>query len=182
MVSRTKPQVGETHRLLSYTKSDHSPMSCVGAALVTVIAYLVLSAIVRVMSNSGTKSDQIVCYGTLIFLVILMVWGVRIAYRDSRARQAQRKSWAKGCETALLTIVSRHEAVSWWDDYYSRGRSAPADLVLEMNSDQKAVSPNGTTIKAEVSDYVYNRLKGCNTVRVYYMRESPTAFLLEEEL
>ena len=51
-----------------------------------------------------------------------------------------------------------------------------------MNYDQKEVSPNQTHVKVDVSQYVYAYLKNRNTVRIFYMSESPLIFLLEEEL
>lgn len=111
-----------------------------------------------------------------------MLLGVRDADKESKAKEAERRRWAKDCKTALLTIVSRHEASSWWDDSSYRYLNAPNSLKVEMNSDQKAASPSQTIISADVSQYVYNRLKECNTVRIYYMPESPMTFLLEEEL
>ena len=108
--------------------------------------------------------------------------GAQDAYQESKAREAERKKWARECKTALLTIVSRNEAVSWWDDYSNRYHNVPNSLGLEMNSDQKAVSPNQTTVEVKVSQYVYDRLEKCSTVRIYYMPESPLTFLLEDEL
>jgi len=51
-----------------------------------------------------------------------------------------------------------------------------------MNSDQKSFSPNQTIVSVKVDDYIYKRLENGNTVRIYYMPESPLTFLLEEEL
>ena len=102
--------------------------------------------------------------------------------RKVQKGKRKRERWAKGCETALLKIVSRREAASWWDDYSYRYRNVPHSLGLEMNSDQKAIFPNETNIEVRVSQYVYNRLEKKNTVRIYYMPESPLTFLLEEEL
>jgi len=111
-----------------------------------------------------------------------MLPGARDSYRKSKARKIEKEGWIKGCKTPLLKIVSRREAKSWWDNYDGRFHGWPDSLDLEMNSDQKAVSPNQTIVKVEVSQYVYERLKERNTVRVYYMPESPLTFLLEEEL
>ena len=86
------------------------------------------------------------------------------------------------CETAKLTIVGRGEASSWWDDYANRYHSSPNYLVLEMNADQIAVSPLQTSVRVEVDQSVYNRLKESSSTRIYYSPESPLTFLLEDEL
>ena len=179
---RNKPEIGKTNSMSSHTKIDDDPMSCVWLPLGIVISYFVLSAIIRVISNSGSKLDRIICYGTLICFVGIMLLGARDAYQEGKAKEAERKKWANGCKTALLTIARRHEASSWWDDYSFRYHNAPNYLEVEMNSDQKAVSPNHTIIRAEVNQYVYDRLKKSNTVHIYYKPESPMTFLLEEEL
>lgn len=178
---RQEPEIDKTKSLSSHTKPDDKHGSYVGALLFIVIAYFFLSAIGRVMSNSGSKLDQIVCYGTLICFVIGMFLEARHAHRESQARKAKRQRWATECKTALLTIVSRQEGFSYWD-ISDRCRYAPNSLEFEMNSDQKAVSPDQTIVWAGVSQDVYNRLKECNAVRIYYMPQSPLTFLLEEEL
>jgi len=95
---------------------------------------------------------------------------------------AEKKKWAEGCKTALLPIVHRHEATSWWDDYDNRFHNTRSSLELEMNFDQKAASSNRKIVRVEISEYVNNRLKERSTVRIYYKPESPLTFLLEEEL
>ena len=153
-------------------------MSCILLPIAIVVSYIVLSAIVRVTSNSGSKLDQIICYGALICVVVILLLGARDLWQQGRARAAEKAKWAEGCGTAILTIVSRRGASSWWDDYSNGYRNAPNSLSLEMNSDQKAVSPHDTVVTAAVSKYVYDRLENRNTVRIYYMPESPLTFLL----
>ena len=103
-------------------------------------------------------------------------------HKEREVRTTERINWAYGCKRAHLKIVSCSEAKSWWDDYSYRYRNAPNSLILEMNSDQKTVSPNQTIVKVDVSQYIYDRLKERNKVRVYYMPESPLTFLLQEEI
>ena len=133
-------------------------------------------------SNSGSKLDHIICYGTLaIFFVILLV-GARDAYRESLTRKVEKEKWANGCKTAQLAIINRHELTSTRDDYDYRYHTSPNFLELVMNSDQKAVAPNQIIVRVEVSSHVYEHLKERSKVRIYYMPESPLTFLLEEEL
>jgi len=51
-----------------------------------------------------------------------------------------------------------------------------------MNADQKAVWPHDTIVEVKLSQHVYDRLEDSDTVRIYYMPESPLAFLLEDEI
>jgi hypothetical protein len=134
------------------------------------------------MSNSGSNLDRTICYGTLIFFVILMLRGVQAEYQASKARKAEREAWEKGCKTASLVIVRRSPALSWWDDSAYRPMRTPDSLELEMNSDQKVASPTQTTVYVNVSPHVYKHLEKSSTVRIYYMPESPLTFLLEDEL
>ncbi len=162
--------------------NKYEPLGCGWSLLVTVIAYFVLSAICRVTSNTGSDLDKMIFYGALVCFVIVMLLGMQQSRKESNARQAERQAWAKGCKTALLTIASRHEAASWWDDYAYRYHNAPCRLELEMNSDQKSVCPNQTIVDVEVNQSVFDRLKECPTVRIYYPPESPLTFLLEDEV
>jgi hypothetical protein len=178
---RKKPKISKPNSMPSHQKSDDSMFCCL-LPLIIVISYFVLSAIIRVTSNSGSKLDQIVCYGTLICCGIIMLLGVRDMYQGLRTMKREREKWAEGCSTGQLTILSRREAKSWWDDYANRFQNIPYSLDLEMNSDQKAVSPNQTVVSVRVSDHIYKRLEGYNSVRIYYESESPLTFLLEDEL
>ena len=101
-------------------------------------------------------------------------------YRDSQVAAEERQQWKNACKSAELTIINRHESESYDDGY--RYRTAPCRLELEMNSDQRAVSPNQTIVSVSVSDTVYKRLEKCDSVRIYYLSGSPMTFLLEGEL
>ena len=179
---RKKPEFGKTDSLPSNRRSDDDPMSCIFLPIAIVVLFFVGSAIVRVTSNSGSKLDQIICYGALICVVVILLLGARDLWQQGRARAAEKAKWAEGCGTAILTIVSRRRASSWWDDYSNRYRNVPNSLELELSSDEKAAFPRGTIVTVKVSQSVYDRLEERNTVRIYYMPESPLTFLLEEEL
>ena len=179
---RKRPALGKTTSLTSPGGAKDEPLGCGWSVLIILVLYYGLFAINRVSSNSGSKLDQVICYSTLICLVILIILGVRDMRRESRALQTARLKWAAGCETAKLTIVGRGEASSWWDDYANRYHSSPNYLVLEMNADQIAVSPLQTSVRVEVGQYIYNRLKESSSARIYYPPESPLTFLLEDEL
>jgi hypothetical protein len=155
-------------------------MYCVRLPLVIVISYFVLSAIIRVISNSGSQLDQIICYGALICLLIVILVGAWDMIRDSQMAAAKTQQWKNACIKAELTIINRYEGGSYDDG--DRFHTVSASLELEMNSDQRAVSPNQTSVKVDVSAYTYKRLKKRKTVRIYYMPESPMTFMLEDEL
>jgi hypothetical protein len=179
---REVPDIGKTRAWESPAELGDDPMGRLWLPLVAAVSYFVLAAVFRVTSNSGSKLDRIVCYGTLILLVFVILLGARDTHRQTRAKHAERKAWAMGCRTALLTIVGRHEAISLWDDYSQRYHNSHNSLDLEMNSDHEAALPTQTVVSAQVSQYISDHLKERNTVRIYYMPEAPMAFLLEEEL
>jgi hypothetical protein len=179
---RKKPDIHETVPRNAHPASDNESMGCVPLACFVILSYIILSAILRATSNSGSKVDQAICWGTFTCLVITLFLGVRETHQESKAREKEREEWAKGCTKTSLMIVARHEASSWWDDYTFLYHNAPCSLDMEMNTDQKAAVPNQTIVHAEVSDHVYERLKGCSTVTIYYRQDSPLAFLIEEEL
>jgi len=179
---RIRPEPGKSTSQTSPAGSGDKPLGCFWSAIIILIAYFVINAIVRVTSNSGSKLDQVICYAALICFVIILILGVRDMRRESKAKQTARVNWATACKTTQLTIVRRGEAASWWDDYSNRYHTSPNHLELEMNPDQIAASPYHTTIRVEVSQFVYDRLKERSTVRIYYQPEAPLTFLLEEEL
>ncbi len=179
---RKKPEFGKTDSVQTRSESDDDAMSCILMPIGVVVSYFVLSAITRVIFDSGSKLDQIICYAALICFVVLMLRGVCSMYQDSRAKVAERTRWAEGCTTAVLAIVGRQKAASWWSDYYNRYLRVRNSLRLEMNFDQEVALPNYTTVDVEVSQSVYDRLEERSTVRIYYVPESPLTFLLEEEL
>lgn len=184
--SRIKPEILKKETLQSPPKSSDDSMGCITLPLGIVISYFITSAVVKSMLNTATKLEQYVCYGTLVFFVIMAVLAARDRYKESQARAAERAGWASSCKTECLNIVSRQKAktTSWWDDYSYRYHNyrRPNLLMLEMNTQQRAVSPDQTMVSVEVSHYIYKRLEQRKTVRIYYMPESPLTFLLEEEL
>jgi hypothetical protein len=180
--TRKKPEFGKTDSAQTRSESADDPMSCVLMPIGVVVSYFVLSAIAGVIFDSASKLDEIICYAALICFLVLMLRGVCSMYQDSRAKVAERARWAEGCTTAVLIIVGRQKAASWWSDYYNRYLRVRNSLRLEMNSDQKAALPNYKTVDVEVSQRVYDRLEERNSVRIHYVPESPLTFLLEEEL
>jgi hypothetical protein len=155
-------------------------LSCVIVPLFIVVSFFVLMAIARVTTNSGSWLDQVICYGALSVLVIIMLLGAYAMGRDSLAASAQLEEWKNSCMSAELTIINRHESGSFDDGY--RIHSTPCRLELEMNSDQRAVSPNQSGVEVKIDDYIYKRLEKRSTVRIYYRPEAPMTFLLEDEI
>lgn len=182
MSARKQPVIGKTKSWLFHTEPDADPMFCVWLPLTIVIGYFVLSAILRVISNDGSKFDQVICYGALLCFVIIMLVGVRDTYQDAKLRKAERKMWAQGCKTTQLTIVSRRDSYSWFDEYSGRDHYTRCSLELETNADQKAGEQKDATVYVEVNQFVYDCLKERSTVRIFYIPETPMTFLLEEEI
>ncbi len=177
---RNKPEIGKTKQLTTHPQSGDDPMACVWIPLIIGGSYFVLSAIVRVTNNAGSRLDQMICYGALICFVILLLLGARDQYRDSQAARAERQEWKKACKTAELAILNRRERGGFDDGY--RWHSVPCRLELEMSADQRAVAPNQTIVSVSVNDLVYKRLEKRSTVRIYYRPAFPMNFLLEDEL
>lgn len=180
---RTRPGIGPD-TLKSRTPDQDSP-GCIVMILVAVIGYFVLLAITRVTSGSGSRLDHIVCYATLIGLVILFAMVPILDNQEKKKLREERQHWKDTCKSAEAAILDRssYPGGSYEDEYgiphYSR---ASYHLDLEMNSDQRAVSPNLTRIRVDVYANIYEKLKDRNTVRIYYKPEAPMVFLLEEEI
>ena len=177
---RTKPKIGDTQAAEAMPKAGDDQIGCLWIPPVIVISYIVLFAIMRVLSNAGSKLDQTICYGALIIVAIVFILGMRDMYRDHKVRAAETKKWLKACAVAQVEIMDRHEGGSY-NDGYDRFRYFPCRLELAMNADQRAVSPNQTTVSVDVSQSIYDKLAARDTVRIYYLPEAPLAFLLEEE-
>jgi hypothetical protein len=176
--NRTKPKFGKPEPRESQNKDD--PWGCILIPLVVVLSYFVLSAIVRYTSGSGRGLDQIICYGALIVFVIIMLLGAGDMIKESLAIDKEKQRWKKACRFTDVAIVKRSPGGDWDDGY--RFHYAHPRLELEMNVDQKAVSPNYTTVSVEIWDSLYKKLETQNSVRIYYKPEAPLTFLLEEEL
>jgi len=162
--------------------SEFGNEGCIILPIFIVISYLILSSILRVISNTGNRLDQIICYGTLIIIIIIMLIGGIDMIRDNIARKEKRKNWSKGCKTAILRIINRYREVTWYDELANHYHTSSDSIDLEMNSEQQAFSPNQPIISVEVDNYIYERLKDRNTALIFYLPESPTTFLLKEEI
>jgi hypothetical protein len=176
---RTKPRIGETERSEAMPGASDDQMGCIVMPLGAVISYIVLSAITRVLFNAGSKLDQIICHGTLILFAIGLVLAFLESGRDSMVGLAEKEKWMAACTVAQMRIVERYEGGCYDDGY--RIRCVSPSLDLEMNADQRAVSPNATTVRVKVDGHIYNKLAKSDSVRIHYLPEAPLAFLLEEE-
>jgi len=177
---RKKPEIGGESPLMTRPEPEASSLGCIVTPLFLVISYFVLSAITRVTSNTGTKLDQAICYGTLISFVIICILGIRQENQKREVKKAEQQKWLKACSAAYVTIANRRDATTWDDGY--RYHYASCRLELEMNSDQKRAFPSDTIVSVEVGQSIYEKLEKRDTVRIYYKPESPLTFLLEEEL
>jgi hypothetical protein len=182
--TRQKPVINKEWDTFNPPKPDNDSMSCVIIPIGIIISYFALSAIFRVTSNAGSKLDQIICYGALIFFVIIMILGLRSWYRESNVREAEKRQWKSTCAFSDVAIVSRHHSpsVTIEDDYGVHHYRSSARLELEMNLDQRTVAPNQTSVSVTVNENIYEKVENRNTVRIYYQPESPMTFMLEEEL
>lgn len=177
---RTKPKTGTTQLREQIPYPGHDQPGCALMLLGPVISYVVLSAIMDVLSNSATQMDKVICYGSLVFFMALTLLGIRDMHRDSKVRKAEMGEWKASCTVAQLEIMNRHPGGSF-EGGYGRFHSCPYGLELKANADQRAVSSNITTVSVSVSGHIYDQLAGCDAVRIYYLPEAPLAFLLEEE-
>jgi hypothetical protein len=173
---RIKPKLGGTQT----SEEKREPLGCGWSLLIIVILYIVLSAILRVTSNTGSQLDQIICYGALIVFLIVLILGIRGIYQNDKALEAERQKWQQSCMSAQLNIVNRHEGGVYDDGY--KCHTFPCRLELEMDEAQRAVVPHQTTIIVEVSNYLFEQLKTRDSVRIYYKPETPLTFSLEDEL
>lgn len=159
-------------------------MGCIWSVLFIVIAYYVISAMIRVTSRSGSGLDQMICYGALICFVIIMILGVRKMYKNGQEVAAERQQWKNTCVFADVAILNRRYSPGGAndDDYEFHYYKPTYRLDLEMNSDQRAVAPNQTVLSVDVNRSTYEKLEKRDTVRIYYKPGSPLTFLLEEEI
>jgi hypothetical protein len=182
-VSRREPVFGERKPAETPPDNDRST-GCGWLLLISVGSYFVYTAIDRVLSGTGSRLDQIICYGVLIALLGVTTWVALNNRKDQRALESEKHKWVESCVTDELNIMARHEGGSYCNDdgYDIHSGSIPYRLELEMNADQKAVSPEERLVSVTVSEYTYQKLATCKSARVYYLPEAPLTFLLEDEL
>jgi hypothetical protein len=179
LVGRERPSIGKPQPSPPAPKAGDDALGCITMPFVIVAGYVVLSAIVRVTSNAGSRLDRAICWGTLAFCVIISIPCIRELVRDIEVRRAETKQWMSACTVAQVRIISRHESRCWDDGH--RFHPYPPWLELEMTATQRALSPGQTTVHVDVSDHIYDKLARRDTVCIYYRPEAPLVFLLEEE-
>lgn len=164
---------------------EESP-SCFLMLLITVIGYFIFSALSRTtLSGFANKSDQFICYGTLIGIAVLFVLASRQEKQDKQKLKEARQEWKRTCKSAEVAILNhRYYAGGTTEDEYGIPHSSHASyhLDLELSADQKDIAPIPTMVSVDVRMPVYAQLQNRNTVRIYYKPEAPFTFLLEEEL
>lgn len=168
----------------SQNKYSDSP-GCIFLILLSIGGYFVFLAISRVTSASGSTLDQIICYGTLICVVILFALSPYFTKRERKKLQKAQQDWKNSCRSTEVSIVDRRyfPGGTWEDEYGIPHSSSPSyHLTLEVSADQKNIAPDQTRMFVVVRQPVYEQLQDRQTVRIYYQPEKPTTFLLEQEL
>ena len=152
--------------------------------IATVVAYFVLLAIIRVLSEQGNKFDQFICYSVLIGFVILMILAIIQQLRDSIEISKLQQKWKCECKSVKVAIIDRkyHPDGSYEDGYgIPHSFYSSYQLNLESTIEQRALYPNLISISVDVSEIIYSKVKDRNIVQIYYKPASPMEFLLDEE-
>jgi hypothetical protein len=181
---RTKPNFSKKDSPEGQTRNNDT-WGCTWLALLIAVGYIVSSAVARVNSHTGSWLDQVICYGTLISIVTTFIVGDWAQKREKKKLHEAQQEWKRGCKSAEVAIVNRYgyDGGSYEDEYGIPHTTRPNyHLNIELGADQKAISPNQTTVQVNVYSNVFQKLEKRDTVRIYYEPESPLEFLLEEEI
>src|SRR6185436_17723213 len=115
-------------------------IGCGKSLLLMIIAYIVLSAIGRVLNGSRDRFDQVICLGTLVCFAVLWSMDNKSIHKARLDRDAQTREWARACKEAQVAIVSRRYLPGGTseNDYGEVHSYRPYyHLDLEMNADQR---------------------------------------------
>lgn len=181
---RTKPNFGKKDTSEGRIKSNDT-WGCVWLPFVIAGGYIVLSAIARVNSHTGSWLDQVICYGALLCVVAMFILGDWAQKREKKRLREARQEWRRGCKSAEVAIVSRNGYPGGsYDDEYGIPHTTRPYYYLDIapGTDQLAISPNQTTFQVKVTGDIFEKLEKHDTVRIYYKPESPLEFLLEEAI
>lgn len=167
---RIKPNFGPKDSVDPASKKDDRP-GCIRISITILIGIYVVSAYVRLMSGNVSRMDQYVCLGVLLTLVIILIIGSVITNKEQRA-------WKARSVSAEVPIVSREffagGSYQISEDGDTRYSSPRIRLVVRL-PDLKVVTVN-------VTEDIYKKLEQKNSVRIYYEPDSPSSFLLEDEI
>lgn len=122
------------------------------------------------------------------FIVFFILVGVVFMFHEGSSIQKERRSWFDAADTAQTTIIDRQEIdndprdIEYASGY---GQVIPAKywyLKLEIIPAQLAIKPEEILVSVSVDESQYKRYVHKNTVRIYYSKEDPFVFLLEDEV
>lgn len=129
-------------------------------------------------------------FGFLIGLFIstvLLLTAIRLFY-EAITLFREKRNWFKSTDTAKATIVNRQEVANDPADVdyaYSYGQFIPSKywyLTLKMIPSQLGIKPGETLVSVGINESQYKRYDGRTSVTIYYSREHPFVFLLEDEI
>ncbi len=169
----------------SSQNNKYSLPSCLLMFFVVVGGYFAFGAINRVLSGSGNSLDQVICCGTLIGLVLLVILAILQEDQNTKKLREAQQEWKGTCRSVEVAIVNRqyYPGGSWEDEYGIPHTARPRyQLDLESTAKQRVLFPNLQSVSVSVNESVYSKLVDRNVVRVYYQPDSPMTFLLEEEI
>jgi hypothetical protein len=169
----------------SSQNKEYSLPSCLLMCFVVVGGYFAFGAINRVLSGSRNSLDQVICCGTLIGLVILVILGILTEDQNTKKLREAQQEWKGTCRPVEVAIVNRqyYPGGSYEDEYGIPHTVRPRyHLDLELTAEQRVLFSNLQSVSVTVNERVYSKLVDRNVVCVYYQPDSPMTFLLEEEI
>jgi hypothetical protein len=167
--SRIMPYFYSPQAAMGGLKSD-KPVRWYQVAIGLLIMYFFFSGCVHIQLGTATKYD-------LIFMVIIVIWGLLSIGQDSPEVKEAKQKWKDTSKFADVAIISRDHRPggTYYDEYEIPHTARPRySLTLQL--------PNQEDVNVDVSESVNKELENRDTVRIYYKPESPLTFALEEEL
>ena len=138
---------------------DDDTMGCFWGLVNIVILCFVFASITDVLFKTATILDQIICYGTLAFLVIA---AISAFFSESNARERR-----SGTSTEV-PILKRYGGT--WDGGDQIHSAYWLDLKVEP----------GQIVHVRINAHLYEKLANRNTVRIIYSPGNPPTVLIAE--
>jgi hypothetical protein len=76
------PKTGEKLPIITRPRTDDTPYVCVTFPLQIISTFIIALAFVRVMNNTASKLDSLICYGALAYCILMVILGSLMKNRD----------------------------------------------------------------------------------------------------
>ena len=152
----------------------------ISAGVIAILAGLVLLISPFFIEVKGSLGflDSLRCLAIIIIDLIVFSAGIKL-FSLGYSNEKKKRQWLKAAATTSAKIVEcKKEDV--WDQNYMDTINYILEIMMDIS--QATGNPNSISVRVYMSESQYKKYSNRKSVKVYYSKEDPFIFVLEDEV